>query len=130
MNAPKNLRYTKDHEWVRRDGDVATIGITDFAQSELGDIVYVELPETGSTVESGREFGTVESVKAVSEVYAPVSGEVIAVNDELREHPELVNADPYENGWILRVRASKVEEFAVLMAAGDYERFVEAGAGH
>lgn len=128
MNTPKDLMYTKDHEWVRREGPTATIGITDFAQSELGDIVFVELPEAGASLEAGREFGTVESVKAVSEVYAPISGVVTEVNGALRDSPQLVNEDPYAAGWILKVRPSRPEEIEALMSADAYARFVQDGA--
>lgn len=128
MNAPEDLLYTKDHEWVRRHGPTASIGITDFAQSELGDIVFVELPEVGSILEAGREFGTIESVKAVSEIFAPVSGEVSEVNEALRDAPEALNKDPYGAGWILKLRLEKPEEISVLMSASDYARFVEEGA--
>ena len=126
MNIPEGLVYTKDHEWVRREGAVATMGITDFAQSELGDIVFVELPEVGAKVEAGRELGTVESVKAVSEVFAPVSGEVTAVNEALRDGPETVNGDPYQKGWIIKIRASNPAEFDSLMPAAAYASFAEA----
>jgi glycine cleavage system H protein len=130
MSVPPSLLYTKDHEWVRREGENAVIGITDFAQSELGDIVFVELPEKGSAIEAGKEFGTVESVKAVSEVFAPVSGEVIEVNDALRDAPETVNTDPYGTGWILKVRPSIPGELESLMTAEAYSSFIEEGAGH
>jgi len=128
MKAPDTLLYTKDHEWVRREGQAVAIGITDFAQSELGEIVYVELPEVGSKLEAGREFGTVESVKAVSEIFAPVSGEVIEVNDRLREAPESVNKDPYGEGWILRVRPASEDALSALMSAAEYERLLQEGA--
>ena len=130
MNAPDDLLFTKDHEWVRREGDTATVGITDYAQSELGDIVFVELPEVGSPVQAGHEFGTVESVKAVSEIFAPVSGAVIEVNASLRETPEVVNTDPYQKGWILKVKSSKPDEFKALLTAKAYAQFVEEGGDH
>ena len=130
MNAPEDLRYSKDHEWVRQESGSVTIGITDFAQSELGDIVYVELPAIGSILEAGREFGTVESVKAVSEVFAPVSGTVVEVNESLRDAPEKVNTDPYGEGWILKVRTSKVAEADALLTSAEYVRFVEEGSKH
>lgn len=104
MNVPADLKYTKTHEWVRFDGDVATIGITDYAQSELGDIVYVDLPEPGRVLNQGDSFGTVESVKTVSDVYAPVSGEVAEVNGELEASSELLNTDPYGRGWLVKIR--------------------------
>jgi len=130
MNVPQDLLYTKDHEWVRREGGLVTIGITDFAQAELGDIVYVELPETGSPVEAGEEFGTVESVKAVSEVFAPVSGEVAEINGALHDTPETVNSDPYGAGWILKILPSRPEEMAGLMTAAAYGKLVAETAGH
>lgn len=128
MNAPENIHYTKDHEWVRREGAEASIGITDFAQSELGDIVFVELPAVGTSLEAGQEFGTIESVKAVSEVFAPVTGEVTRVNEALRDAPETLNTDPYGEGWILKVRPTKPEQFSHLLSASEYAKFVEEGA--
>ena len=130
MKTPDGLLYTRDHEWVQQSGEIATIGITDFAQSELGDIVYVELPELGSMLEAGREFGTVESVKAVSEIFAPLSGVVTEVNAALREAPEVLNQDPYETGWIVKVRLSNPGECASLMDAAGYAAFAAAGSGH
>lgn len=130
MNIPEGLVYTKDHEWVRRDGATVTIGISDFAQSELGDVVYVEVPEVGARIEAGSPFGTVESVKAVSEIFAPVSGEVTEVNAALRDAPETVNTDPYGNGWILKVRASSPQEFEALLSPAAYARHVADGAKH
>ena len=103
---PENLRYTKEHEWVRLEGDLATVGITDHAQEALGDIVYVELPEVGRVVKAGEAFAVVESVKAASDVYAPVAGEIIAVNERLQDEPQLVNTDPYGEGWFARIRTS------------------------
>jgi len=122
MNHPEGLRYSRSHEWVRVDGDTATIGITDFAQNELGDIVYLELPEVGRVLQRDDVFGTVESVKAVSDLYAPVSGEVIEVNEGLTESPEEINADPYERGWMIRVRMSDPGELNDLMDAATYEQ--------
>jgi len=118
------LRFTKDHEWVRRDGDLAVVGITDYAQSQLGDIVYVELPEIGRRVEQGKEAAVVESVKAASEVYAPVSGEVAEVNEALAAHPAVVNADPTGEGWFLKLRLADPKELDGLMNEEEYERFV------
>lgn len=129
MKVPDSLQYTKDHEWVRREGDLVVVGITDFAQSELGDIVFVELPQKGATLTAGKEFGTVESVKAVSEVFAPLSGEVVAVNETLGDAPESVNNDPYGAGWILKVRPSKPDELAGLLTASAYAKLIE-GSGH
>ena len=129
MKVPETLQYTKDHEWIRREGDLAVVGITDFAQSELGDIVFVELPQKGAALSAGKEFGTVESVKAVSEVFAPLTGEVVAVNEALGDAPETVNNDPYDGGWILKMRPSKPDELAGLMTAADYAKLIEGG-GH
>jgi glycine cleavage system H protein len=122
MNHPEGLKYSRSHEWVRVEGDTATIGITDFAQNELGDIVYLELPEVGRALQREDVFGTVESVKAVSDLYAPVSGEVIAVNDPLPEAPEEINTDPYERGWMIRVRLADPAELNQLLNAADYEK--------
>jgi glycine cleavage system H protein len=119
------LRYTKDHEWVRVDGDLAVVGISDYAQSQLGDVVYVELPEIGQRVEQGKQAAVVESVKAASEVYAPVSGEVVAVNDGLAADPATVNADPIGEGWFLKLRLADPKELDALMDEEAYRRFVE-----
>jgi glycine cleavage system H protein len=119
------LRFTKDHEWVRLDGDLAVIGITDYAQSQLGDVVYVELPEPGLRVEQGKEAAVVESVKAASEVYAPVSGEVAEVNDTLAADPAKVNADPLGEGWFMKLRLDDPKELDGLMDEAAYQRFVE-----
>jgi glycine cleavage system H protein len=118
---PDDLRYSKEHEWVRRDGTSATIGITSFAADELGDIVFVELPEVGSSLSQFGSFGVVESVKAVSDLYAPVSGEVTEVNEALRESPELLNSDAFGDGWILRVELSQPDEVDELLDAAGYE---------
>jgi glycine cleavage system H protein len=126
---PDNLRYSKDHEWVSVAGPEGTVGVTWFAQKELGDVVYVELPAVGRKLQAGDEFGTIESVKAVSEIYAPVSGEVVAVNEELVDHPEIVNQDPYGRGWILKVHLSDPGQAASLMDAAAYQAFI-AGKGH
>jgi glycine cleavage system H protein len=119
------VRYTRDHEWVRVDGDLAVVGITDYAQSQLGDVVYVELPEIGQRVEQGKQAAVVESVKAASEVYAPVSGEVVAVNDGLAADPATVNADPIGAGWFLKLRLDDPKELDALMDEEAYRRFVE-----
>jgi glycine cleavage system H protein len=118
---PDDLRYSKEHEWVRRDGTSATIGITSFAADELGDIVFVELPEVGTSLSQFGSFGVVESVKAVSDLYAPVSGEVTEVNEALRESPELLNSDAFGDGWILRVALSQPDEVDELLDAAGYE---------
>ena len=119
---PPDLRYTKDHEWVRVDGDVATIGVTDFAANQLGDVVFVDLPPVGKAIEQFATFGVVESVKAVSDLYAPVSGEVAEVNPDLASTPELVNSDPFGAGWMLRVRVSDAAQVAGLLDADAYTK--------
>lgn len=122
MAVPEDLQYTKSHEWVRVEDDVATVGITEHAQDELGDVVFVELPEQGATLEAGDSFGAVESVKAVSDLYAPVSGEVVEVNGALEDSPEKINEDPYGEGWILKLRTSGETD---LLSASDYEKLLE-----
>ncbi len=124
MPYPQELLYTKDHEWIRVDEGIGTVGITDYAQKELGDIVYVELPKTSDHVTANEPFGTVESVKAVSEIYSPVTGDVIAVNSKLQNNPELLNADPHGEAWLVRVRLSDPRETEKLMTAEDYEAFI------
>ncbi|HFB68080.1 MAG TPA: glycine cleavage system protein GcvH [Calditrichae bacterium] len=121
MNIPADLKYSKDHEWARIEGDVAVVGITDYAQNELGDIVYVELPEVGIQVEQGKTFGTIEAVKAVSDLFAPVSGEVVEVNEKLNDSPELVNQDPYGEGWMIKIKMSNPDEVNNLLSKEDYE---------
>ena len=121
MSVPEDLQYTKTHEWVRTEGDTATIGITEHAQDELGDIVFVELPDEGDTFDAGESFGTVESVKAVSDLYAPVGGEVVEVNSALEDAPERINEDPYGEGWIVKLRTS---DEADLLSAEEYEEVV------
>jgi glycine cleavage system H protein len=123
---PAELKYAPSHEWVRVDGDVATVGITDHAQDALGDLVYVELPEVGDTVAAQDEAGVVESVKAASDIYAPVSGEIIAINEALGDSPEIVNSDPYHDGWMYKIRMSDVAELEDLLSAEDYDAKVEA----
>ncbi len=125
---PKDLQYSETHEWALIDGEEALVGITDFAQEQLGDLTYVELPEVGDVVEAGQEMGSVESVKAASELYAPVTGEVIAVNEDLDSAPERINEDPYGEGWMLKVRI-KGEAPEDLLSADDYERLL-ASEGH
>jgi glycine cleavage system H protein len=122
LSVPEDLQYTKSHEWVRTEGDTATIGITDHAQEELGDVVFVELPEEGATLSAGDTFGSIESVKAVSDLYSPVGGEVIEVNTSLEEAPEKINEDPYGEGWIVKLRTS---EGADLLSPEEYEKVVE-----
>jgi glycine cleavage system H protein len=123
---PDNFRYTKEHEWVLVEGDTGTVGITDHAQKELGDIVYVDLPKAGSTAEQGKTVGSVESVKAVSDLFSPVSGEVIAVNDLLATKPEKLNEDPHGEAWLFKVKLSAPDEVKQLMSAADYQSYVAA----
>jgi glycine cleavage system H protein len=120
--APPDLRYTKDHEWVRVEGDTATIGVTDFAANQLGDVVFVDLPAVGKAVEQFATFGVVESVKAVSDLYAPLSGEVVAVNGDLGSKPELVNSDPFGDGWMIRVKVGDTTQVDELLDAAGYEK--------
>lgn len=128
MASPADLRYTKEHEWVRVEGDVAVVGITDYAQDQLGDIVFVDLPAPGTSVAYMQKFGEIESVKAVSELFSPVSGEVIERNESLADSPEQVNDSPYGEGWMLKVRLSNPAELDSLLSAAEYDAFTEAGA--
>ena len=121
---PQDCRYTKEHEWVRAAGDRGTVGITDYAQKQLGDVVFVELPEVGARVEAGKRFGTVESVKAVSELYAPVSGEVLEVHQALTQKPEILNTDPYGEGWMIVVKLADPGALSGLMDVGQYQAYV------
>ncbi len=125
MNAPDNLLYSKEHEWILNENDVATLGITDHAQKELGDVVFVDLPEVGATFDANEAFGSVESVKAVSEVYLPVSGEVVETNESLLDAPEKINDSPYEEGWIIRIRLGDPSELEALMSSQKYSKYVE-----
>jgi glycine cleavage system H protein len=122
MNIPEELKYTKDHEWVKIDGDEATVGITDFAQGELGDIVYLEIETVGDSIDSGDVFGTVEAVKTVSDLFMPVSGEVLEFNEELESSPELVNSDPYGKGWLIKIKVSDVG--SDLLSASEYKELI------
>jgi len=124
MSYPSNYRYTKEHEWVRAEGDVATVGITDYAQHELGDVVFVEMPKPGTKLNAGQSFGTVESVKAVSDIYAPVSGEVTEVNAALSDTPETINKDPHGKAWLIKLKLANSSELAQLMDAAAYEAFI------
>lgn len=128
MTFPENLKYTKDHEWVLVEGNIATIGITDFAQGELGDIVYVEIESEGDTLEHEVVFGTVEAVKTVSDLFMPVSGKILEVNKGLTTNPESVNKDPYNSGWMIKVEMSNLSETETLMSAADYKKLVGANA--
>lgn len=129
MEIPSDLLYTKEHEWARVEDGVVTVGITTHAQEQLGDIVYVELPEKGAAFAAGEEFGTVESVKAVSELYLPVDGEVTEINEKLEDSPEVINEDPYGDGWLVRIRIGDPAQLDGLMKADAYRQFVEAEAG-
>lgn len=126
MDIPEDLQYSTDHEWVRRDGDVVTIGITDYAQDALGDVVFVEPPEVGSTVDANESITEVESTKSVSDIYAPVSGELVAANDALDDQPELLNNDPYGDGWICSIRMSEPAQLDGLLDAAAYRALTEA----
>jgi glycine cleavage system H protein len=125
-NVPENLHYSKDHEWVRVEGDIAVVGITDHAQEQLGDVVYVELPKAGEDFAAHESFGSVESVKAVSEIFTPVSGKVTAANDVLNDEPEKVNSDPYGEGWMIKIKMSSSGEVDSLLTAAEYEDFTKA----
>ena len=129
MAYPAGYRYTKEHEWIQVDGKVGTIGITDYAQNSLGDIVFVDLPKVGDAVEAGKSFGSVESVKAVSDLFAPVSGSVTAVNDELKDAPEKINSDA-NTTWLLKVELSDAKQVDGLLTAADYEKFTSEETGH
>ncbi len=126
-NIPDDLHYSKDHEWVRVDGNIAIVGITDYAQDSLGDVVYVELPKTGDEFAANESFGSVESVKAVSEMFSPVSGEIVGTNETLADAPEKVNGDPYGEGWMIRVQMSNAGEVDSMLTAAEYEDFTKAG---
>ena len=127
---PEDSKYAKSHEYVHMEGEVGTIGITDYAQKELGDVVFVELPQVGTQLDAGDELGSIESVKAVSELFAPVSGEVVEINEALADKPELVNTDPYGDGWMIRIKVSDTSELDVLMSAEEYEEYCETESGH
>ncbi|MEJ7709555.1 MAG: glycine cleavage system protein GcvH [Pyrinomonadaceae bacterium] len=125
-NVPEDLHYSKDHEWIRVEGEIGTIGITDHAQHSLGDVVYVELPKVGDSLAAHEPFGSVESVKAVSEVFTPVAGEVTEINESLEDEPEKVNSDPYGDAWMLRLRLKEKSEIDGLLTAAEYEDFIKA----
>ena len=124
MNIPSELKYTKDHEWVRLDGDIATVGITDFAQGELGDIVYVEVETLDETLDKDEVFGTVEAVKTVSDLFLPLSGQIVEFNEALEDEPEKVNTDPYGEGWMIKVKVSNPEEVAALLEDAEYKALI------
>jgi len=129
MKTPADNKYAKSHEYINVDDDIGTIGITDYAQKELGDVVFVELPQVGTQLEANEEMGSIESVKAVSELFAPVSGEVVEVNEDLSDKPELVNMDPWGDGWMIKVKLSTPDELDELMDAEEYEEYVEKESG-
>jgi glycine cleavage system H protein len=124
MNVPSELKYTKDHEWVRIEGDTATVGVTDFAQGELGDVVFVEIETEGEALSQGETFGTIESVITVSDLFMPVGGEVIEVNEKLEDTPDIVNSDPYGDGWMVKIRIEDASEADDLLSASDYEDLI------
>jgi glycine cleavage system H protein len=126
MSYPEELRYTKQHEWVRAEGEIGTVGITDHAQKELGDIVYVDLPKVGAHVDQGKSLGSVESVKAVSDIYSPISGDVIEVNETLAQAPEKLNAEPHGAAWLVKIRMSAADEAKKLLSATDYQAYIGA----
>ena len=126
MNIPANLKYTPEHEWIRQEGDLAYVGITDYAQSQLGDIVFVDITSVGETLEAGEAFGTIEVVKTVSDIFLPVAGEVLEQNEALADQPELVNQDPYGQGWLIKIRPAADADFSVLLDAEAYKALVNA----
>jgi glycine cleavage system H protein len=128
MKVPPELRYTKEHEWIRVKGTEAEVGITDYAQGELGDVIFVELPQAGSKVAQMKPFGTIDAVKTVSDLFAPVTGEVVAVNDSLQSNPALVNQSPYEKGWMVRIKLDDVRQVDALLSAADYQKLLGAHA--
>jgi glycine cleavage system H protein len=130
MTTPEDNRYAKSHEYVHVEGNIGTIGITEYAQKELGDVVFVELPQVGAQLEANDELGSIESVKAVSELFSPVTGEVVEVNEALADNPALVNTDPFGDGWMIRVKISDVTEVDELMTAEEYDEFLEKESGH
>mgnify|MGYP000955429345 CR=1 FL=1 len=126
MNFPENLKYTKEHEWIAIEGDIATVGVTEFAQSELGDIVFIEIETVGDTLSKDEVFGTIEAVKTVSDLFMPVGGEVAEFNEALADEPELVNKDPYGKGWMIKIKIADAAELDDLLSANDYQKMIEA----
>ena len=125
MNTPNDIKYTKEHEWVSLDGETATIGITDYAQSQLGDIVFVEFPDINSEINQNETFGVIEAVKTVADLFAPVSGEIIEVNSSLEDSPNFINSDPYGSGWIIKIKINDSNEYNGLMSCDDYEEHIQ-----
>jgi glycine cleavage system H protein len=130
MSTPEDNRYAKSHEYVHLEGDIGTVGITEYAQKELGDVVFVELPQVGSQLEAGDELGSIESVKAVSELFSPISGEVVEINEALADTPALINTDPFGDGWMVRIKVSDATEVDELMTAEEYDEFLEKESAH
>ncbi len=131
MNVPEGLKYTREHEWIKVEGDKGRVGITDYAQDQLGDVVFVELPKKGRSLRQMESFGVIESVKAVSDLYCPAGGEILNVNSELERKPELVNADPYGAGWMIEIKITKAKDLDNLLSASDYSAYLkQAGGGH
>jgi glycine cleavage system H protein len=124
MNFPENVKYTADHEWIRVEGQFGWIGITDYAQSELGDVVYIEIPAVGTKLEKGKSFGTIEAVKAVSDLFAPVTGELVEMNPEMKDHPEVVNKDPYGDGWMIKIKIADPAQLDTLLDVQAYKTLV------
>src|SRR5262245_48854918 len=125
MNFPEDLKFSKEHEWVRVNGNIATIGVSDFAQDQLGEVVFVELPDEGEEVEKDDAFGVIESVKSVNDIYAPLTGKIVEVNDPVVDSPEIVNEDPYGEGWLVKMEISDLKELGELMSAKDYEAYIK-----
>ena len=125
MNLPENIKYTEDHEWAKLDGDVLTIGITDFAQSELGDIIFVEFPDLDLDVEAKDSIGTLEAVKTVADIYSPLKGKIVEINDQLEDNPEYINENPYDTGWIIKLKIDNIDEYKTLLSNKDYEKLIK-----
>lgn len=126
MNFPDNIKYTKEHEWIRVEGDIAYVGITDYAQDQLGDIVFIDIPSVGETLEASDTFGTIEVVKTISDIFMPVGGEVFEQNEELADHPELVNQDPYGKGWLIKIKPAADANYGELLSADEYKALINA----
>ena len=125
MDLPENIKYTEDHEWAKLDGDILTIGITDFAQSELGDIIFVEFPDLNAEVEPRDSIGTLEAVKTVADIYSPLKGKIIEINDQLEDNPEYINENPYDSGWIIKLKIDNIDEYKSLLSNKDYEKLIK-----
>ena len=125
MNLPENIKYTEDHEWAKLEGDILTIGITDFAQSELGDIIFVEFPDLNLDVEPKDSIGTLEAVKTVADIYSPLKGKIVEINDQLEDNPEYINENPYDSGWIIKLKIDNIDEYKSLLSNKDYEKLIK-----